>query len=478
MKMKRNLIILSAVLVVVIAGVVFATSYEPPAEPTATPAPTQDPALMQLSSYTTDKVVEVTVQNNICPPYTVVKSGDKFIVKGMESGDFNQTTLSSLVYNAAFVTGERMIEQNPKDLSVYGLDKPQAKATAKYTDGKSNVFLVGDMSPAGDTYYMMVEGGDKVFTVWMNVGNSYLKTPDSMLNIQKIQLTQEEIQSVTVLKKGEPVLEMTNQTHEKDVSLSPWRIIKPWKRSVDTDALNTYLQAILAVSMNSVVEGDAKDLAKYGLDHPEYDVTISGEKKSDQLLFGKAADSYNTYVKFANSNTVYTMSTNLMDFTKTTAYKLMDKMILLVNIPSAVGVEFNGLGVSGKLNIEHKVSLDTNGKEKLDGNGNKVYDQLFTIDGKTVEDKVARYFYQTCIGLQTHSLVKEGWVPTGAPVAVLTYSRNTDPKTITIEFMAYDSDFYAVRMEDGAHFLIKKEKVQKVADDMKLLKAGELTVPK
>ena len=477
MKMKRNLIILGAVLLVVVAGVVFATNYQPPAEPTATPAPTEDPALLLMSNYTSDQVKEVTIKNNITAPYTVLKSGDKYVVQGMESSDFNQTTISSLVYNAAYVAGDRMIEQNPKDLSVYGLDKPQATVTAKYVDGKTNVFLIGDMSPAGNSYYIMLEGGDKVYTVWMNVGGSFLKTPDSMLNIPKIQLTQEEIETVTVLKNGEPMLEVTNQTNEKDVALSPWRIVKPWKRSVDAEVLSKYLQTILEIEMNSVEVGDAKDLAQYGLDKPEYELTVSGAGKTDQLLFGKKKDDYNTYVKFANSNTVYTMSTSLLDFTKTTPYKLMDKMILLVNITSAVGVEFDGLGVNGKMDIEHKVVLDSNGKEKLDGNGKKTYDQVFTISGKPVDDKVARYFYQTCIGLQTHSMVKEGWVPTGTPLAVLTYTRNADPREIKIEFMAYDDDFFAVRMDGGTHFLIKKEKVQKVADDLKLLKEGKLTVP-
>jgi hypothetical protein len=395
----------------------------------------------------------------------------------MEDREFDQSAMGSLVYNAARVIGERLIEQDPQDLSVFGLDKPQAKATAKYDDGTTAVFLLGNKTPAGNTYYMMTQGGDRVVTVWMNVGNSYLNKADALLAKEKLTLTLEDVDTVKVVKKGETIVEATTLGVDSRISITAWMIVQPWKRSVDTTALDTYLNSMLALQMSSVVEGKPADLAKYGLDNPEYEIIISGNGKTDHVLIGADMDGSYAYAKFAEGSTVYTVSKSSLEFTKTSAYKLMDKMILLVNIASTVGLEFQGLGQQGKLVIEHKPSLDDEGNVRKDGNGNPMNDQFFTIGGKDVEDKVARYFYQTCIGLSTHSLVKVGWQPSGEPVAVLTYTRNTDPTKITIEFMAYDKDFYAVRMDGQTHFLIKQEKVQRVADDLAKLKAGELTVP-
>jgi hypothetical protein len=478
MKMTRNLIILGAVLVLAVALVIVAPMLKPAASPSASPTASAADPQLKLMALTADKVSEVTVEN-ANQTYTVYKKGETLVVKDHEDMALDQTVATSLFFDVANVTGERLIEQtSAANLATYGLDKPQAKATAKYTDGTSAVFLLGNVTSTGNTYYLMKQGDPRVITIWMNVGTAFLANYDTLLEKEKINLTQEEIDTVKVLKDGKPALELTTVGVDSKVSISPWMIMQPWKRSVDGTELDTYLKAIVAVAVGDVVEGKPADLAKYGLDKPKFDITISGKGKSSELLVGSAKDDSYTYIKFADRSTVYVVPTSSLTFTGTSAYKLMDKMIILVNISSALGVEFKGLGQDGKLVINQKPSLDDKGVKKVDGNGNPMYDQTFTLDNKPVEDKVARYFYQTCIGLSTHSLVDEGWKPTSeAPVAVLTYYRNTDPTEIKIEFLPYDKDFYAVRMNGGTYFLITQEKVQKVADDMAKLKAGTLTVP-
>lgn len=477
MKMKRNLIIFSAVLVLVVAAVILLPNLKP-----ATPAPSptstqQDTSMLKLSDYKAEDVTEVTVAN-AKQTYTLYMQGDKYVIKGMEGIALDQGLVKSVLSNAASITGQTAIEQNPKDLSIYGLDKPQATVTAKYKDGKTNVFLLGNETSSGQSDYFMVQGGSWVVTVSPYVGSAFLNLKEWMMVKGTLPLTQDDVETVKMLKKGDVVMEITTLAPESKVSISPWTIIQPWKRSVDSQAFDAFLQAILKVQPGEVVDGDATDLAKYGLDKPEYDLILSGKGKSEELLIGKDRDETYTYVKIAGSNMVYVVDKSSLDFTSTSAYKLMDKMIILVNITNALGIEFNGLGQHGKMVIDQKPSVDDKGVAKKDGNGNPMYDQTFSINGNPIEDKVARYFYQTCIGLSTHSMVKEGWQPSGDPVATLTYTRTTEPSTITIDFMNYDKDFYAVRMNGGTYFLIKQSSVKKVANDLGQLIAGTLTVPK
>ena len=58
------------------------------------------------------------------------------------------------------------------------------------------------------------------------------------------------------------------------------------------------------------MEGDAKDLSKYGLDKPVYDIKVggkdsNGKEVTNELLIGADKDSSNAYAKFADSGTVY-----------------------------------------------------------------------------------------------------------------------------------------------------------------------------
>jgi hypothetical protein len=476
MKMKRNLILLGIVAVLAIALVIVAPKLKPTAKPTETPAATTDPALLTLCNTTSDKVSEVTVENP-SQTYTVYIKDKKYYVKGQEDLSLDQSSAGGILSEAASVIGDRLIETDPKDLSVYGLDKPQAKVTAKYTDGTTIVFLLGNATAAGDTYYVMKQGDNKVVTISIGFATTYLATTNALITKEAFTLVQDDIESVKVVENGTTTLEMTSKSADANVTIAAWRISKPWNRSVDSTQLDTYLKAILAVTMQEVADGNPQDLSKYGLDKPKYDITISGKDKTNELLIGSDVDDSYTYAKFADGKTVYKVSKSSLSFTSTSAYVLMDKMILLVNITSAVGVEFKGLNTDGKMVITQTPSKDDSGAVKKDSNGKDVYDQTFSINGKAIEDKVARYYYQVCIGLSTHSLIKDNWQPSGDPVAVLTYTRNSDPTTITIEFMQYDDDFYAVRMDGGTYFLITKEKVQEVADATAKLVAGTLTAP-
>ena len=476
MKMTRNLIIMGVLVVLAVGLVIAAPMLKPNPAPTVAPTADNTPQRL-LSNYSTDQVVEVTVENESGPPYTITMKGKIYVVKGSETIALDQTQAMSLVSNAGYILGERLLEANAKDLSVYGLDKPKVKATAKYADGTTSVFLVGDKAPSGNTYYMMKQGDPRVVTVWMNVGNSFSAKVDTLMVKGAINLAKEEVEKVTIKKKGKVALEISNLTGDK-VSISTWKITQPWERYVDTQQLDPFIVGVVGVKMGDIVEGNAKDLVQYGLDNPAIDVAASGKGKSFELLVGKDKTESQAYAKFADNGMVYLVDKSQLVFANTTPYMLMDKMIQLVNITSTLGLEVNGLGAQGKLIIDQVPTMDDKGVQKKDGNGNPMFDQKFTIDGKPVDDKVARYFYQECIGLQTFSTVDEGWQSGGTPALTLVYTRQTDPKTVSLEFYAYNADFYAVKANGQTLFTIKKEKVQKIADDTILLKDGKLTVPK
>jgi hypothetical protein len=475
MKMTRNLIILG-VLVVLAVGLVFAA---PLLKPAATPSPSATPndsAERQLSNYSTDQVVEVTVENPNGAPYTLVMKDKNYVVKGNESIALDQTQASSLFSSAGYILGERLLEANATDVSAYGLDKPKAKVTATYADGKSSVFLLGDMAPTGNTYYLMKQGDPRVVSVWMNIGAAFSAKVDALMQKQTVDLAKEDIDHVKIIKNGATTLEIANQTEEK-VSISSWKILQPWVRYIDTNQLDAFLTSVAAAKIGDIVEGNATDLGQYGLDKPLYDISASGKGKSYELLIGKDKTESQAYAKYTNSNMVYLIDKSTLEFAKTTPFKLMDKMIVLVNINSALGIEVKGLGADTKLVIDQIPTLDDKGVQKLDGNGNPMVDQKFSVNGTAVDDKVARFYYQECIGLQTFATLEEGWKPSGSPVLSLTYTRDKDPKVITLEFYDYSTDFYAVKINDLTLFTIKKEKIQKIADETKLLADGKLTVP-
>lgn len=486
-KMTRNLIILGVLVVLAVGGFFILPNLGKPASTASTEPTASQPAEdVTLSNYTTDDVVQVDVQNNAGVPYTLLKQGKNYVLKGQETLALDQTAALSRFGAVGSVVGERLIEANATDLSAYGLDNPAATITATYADGKTQTFLVGNRTPTGDTFYFMKKGDPRVVTVWMNVGTDFTSIADTLLQKKTIDISSDDITHVTILKGGKEYLELA-YTPEEKVSISTWRMIKPWSRYVDLSSspgenqeayFTTFLKNAVNISLGDIVAANPTDVAQYGLDNPTTVIRVVGkDNKSFELQVGKDITDTAVYARFADSPIVYKVDKSTLTFVDTAPFRLVDKTIQLVNITSTLGLEVKGLGADTMLKIEQVPTLDDQGVQKKDGNGNPMFDQKFTVDGTAVDDKVARYYYQLAIGLQSFSTVKEGWQPAGDPVLTLTYTRNSDPTTVALAFYDYDTNFYAVQSDGQTVFTIKKEKIAGLADAAQKLKAGTLTVP-
>lgn len=486
-KMTRNLIILGVLVVLAVGGFFILPNLSKPA-PTASAVPTATQAVadVTLSSYTTDDVVQVDVQNNAGAPYTLLKQDKDYVLKGQESLALDQSAALSRFSAVGSVVGERLIEENAADLGQYGLDNPAATITATYADGKTQTFLLGDRTPTGNTFYFMKKGDPRVITVWMNVGTAFTSIADNLLQKRTIDISSDDITQVTILKGGKEYLEVA-YTPEEKVSISAWKMIKPWSRYVDISSspgenqeayFTTFLKDAVSISLGDVVAANPTDLAQYGLDNPSTVIRVTGKSdRSFELQVGKEITDSAVYARFADSPAVYKLDKSSLAFADITPFRLVDKTIQLVNIANALGVQVKGLGADTLLKIEHVPALDDQGVQKKDGNGNPMFDQKFTVDGAAIEDKLSRYYYQIAIGLQSFSTVKEGWQPTGDPALTLTYTRDSDPTTVALSFYDYDTNFYAVQSNGETIFTIKKEKIAALADAAQKLKAGTLTVP-
>ena len=91
--------------------------------------------------------------------------------------ELKQINVDNIAYTFASLSAERVIEEEtPEDLSIYGLDNPQAVGKATLKDGSEKILYLGNETPKGNTYYLMVEGDPRVYEVWMNHGQHLLYT--------------------------------------------------------------------------------------------------------------------------------------------------------------------------------------------------------------------------------------------------------------------------------------------------------------
>lgn len=111
-----------------------------------------------------DMVQSVSIQNET-GSWTVVREQEAtdstsavYGVPELEGLPLNQSVLTGLVNKAASLTSRKTIEENPSDLSKYGLDQPGTVITVTFSDGTSQEVSVGAEAPTSGQVYVLVNG--------------------------------------------------------------------------------------------------------------------------------------------------------------------------------------------------------------------------------------------------------------------------------------------------------------------------------
>ena len=109
--------------------------------------------------------------------------------------------------------------------------------------------------------------------------------------------------------RGTESLELSRSGNE-------WKVVKPVAARSDYSTVEGLLTRLSTSNMSKLVEADAKDLAKYGLDKPTMTLTVGAGSAKTVLQVGKTENDQ-TYAKDASRPVVFTVDSTLQgDFKK------------------------------------------------------------------------------------------------------------------------------------------------------------------
>ncbi|MBL8226894.1 MAG: DUF4340 domain-containing protein [Bryobacterales bacterium] len=160
-------------------------------------------------------------------------------------------------------------------------------------------------------------------------------SPDSpkILAIPEDQVTQVEIRR----KDGK------NTTIKK---ADKWQIVAPEKLGVDQDVVNSMLSTVASLNSDRLVEENTSDLANYGLNAPNVEVTITQKDgKSSKLLIGdETATGNGFFAKLGSENKVYTIGSFVKTSLDKTPQEIRDKRLLAFDSDKLTRVELAAKG--------------------------------------------------------------------------------------------------------------------------------------
>ncbi len=196
----------------------------------------------------------------------------------------------------------RDVDENPTDLKQFGLAEPATTVAFKAEGGAGGSFKLGSKNPTQTDVYAMKGGEAKVFLVSSFQETSFDKEPFTLRDKKVLKFDRDKADSLAMVK-GANSLELARAG-------SDWKLVKPVAARSDYSAIEGFITRLSSANMTSIVEENATDLAKYGLDKPTTTVTVGVESAKAVLLVGKT-EADKTYTKDASRPIVFTIDSTL-----------------------------------------------------------------------------------------------------------------------------------------------------------------------
>ena len=191
----------------------------------------------------------------------------------------DQTEVNSLTSNLASLEINRVVDENAADLATYGLAKPKVQLSFKAEGNVTGELAIGDATPTAGDVYAMKPGEKRVFLVSSFTETTFNKKPFDLRDKRILKFERDKA-DLLQLTQGTTVTEFARAG-------SDWKVTKPIAVRADYSGVEGFLTKLSSASMSKLIENDAKDLAKYGLDKPAATIVIGVGSSRTTLQVGK-----------------------------------------------------------------------------------------------------------------------------------------------------------------------------------------------
>lgn len=235
------------------------------------------------------------------------------------------------------IKAERIVEENPEDISRYGLDEPYL--TVSVSDSENTyVYNVGDYNASTTTYYIMQEGHD---TVYLADAQLFIAFDLQLWDfISKEEFPELDVDSFTSISFEFPSqkISLKKAKLEKDYVKSEWYLLDDNGQIIEnTDKVETAQYPKIVPTFEYLRAVDYKyeddEAGLYGFDKPELvikiEYEINGETDNFELIIGSITSENHIYedyyAKSNKSDAVLTIKYDLLE-----ELSMMDKASMLI----------------------------------------------------------------------------------------------------------------------------------------------------
>jgi hypothetical protein len=296
----------STILLLVILGGLVAYIYFVDSKRPATDAEAKDKAFAEL---TAEQIEEVQLKSETGETARVQKTGDAWNLVEPEAVEADSVALSTLTTTIAGLEVERVVDENPTDVKQYGLDPARVDVGFRVKGQKDfQHLLIGQKTPTGGDLYAKKPNEKRVFLIPSYHETGLNRTPFDLRDKDVIKFDSAQADGLEITHDG--------STRQFAKTANEWKIVKPVAVRGDYAAIEGEVTRISSLQMHKIVAPKADDLKAYGLDKPDFTVTVSTGSSRATLIVGKKGED-GLYAKDISRPMIFTVEETItQDFTK------------------------------------------------------------------------------------------------------------------------------------------------------------------
>jgi hypothetical protein len=326
----------------------------------------------------------------------------------------------------------KVIEEEPADLSLYGLDKPSV-ITINLVNGNNIVLDIGNKTATGENYYVKRKDESRVCTVSKAYIDRLLFKLYDVKSKVLYAVTAADVTDITMYKGG-------TMEYSGFKTVEQWRMTKPMDSLVDSTLFQPVIEDIVAIEVKNYVTPKYENLEMYGLDAPRYEFIMKALGIEYHIQIGKKLDNEDAYYgKFADSTEIFTVDAADLQFLDKPIEQVLEINVYLVAFEDIKKIELNIDNVNYVFDIVHDPKNPRTGDAKVTLNGTT--DVSFKMED---EFQWIKRLFLELISLEMGT-TDTTFEPTGNADISLTYTHVTDNVVLRIDFVNKDDVYYAVR---------------------------------
>jgi hypothetical protein len=173
------------------------------------------------------------------------------------------------------LTYERVLEEKPKDLSIYGLDKPRMGIRVSIEGSEKPLALnVGKKSPLG-RIYAKSDDQERVFLVVKQVEQNLMKGLFDLRDKSVVSFERDQVEKI--------ILQTPKKRAELGKKDKGWYILGRSNIRANKNTVNKILTALASLRVEEFVADHPENFSKYSLDPPWGRVGLILAKDKSQL---------------------------------------------------------------------------------------------------------------------------------------------------------------------------------------------------